>query len=198
MNRMKTIITVTALCLAAVCVLGGEKEDGVYVEPKTGVMFPLVLGGMAKGKATTYKEASLGVSIKYSGTNGIVADVYLYDGGLTSIPAGTNSATVKDELKKSSSSITAMEKAGLYKGVKELGEVQRGVGSGAGGRRMIGMSLEYTITREGEDGQAVLSHLYIVGYKGLFLKIRATFPKANRESCEKSLESFLNDLGNLL
>jgi hypothetical protein len=178
--------------------MGDDRLGGAYIEPRTGVAFPPALGGLMKGTQKDYQNPALGVSIPYAGTNGVTADIYIYGGGLASIPSGTNSVIVRNEFEKSAGVITAYEKMGAYQDVKRVSEAAMRLGVDEKARAMLALCFEYTVTLEGKEPREARSYLFLTGYKNQFLKIRFTFPRSNAESAEKNLKTLMEELGRLL
>src|SRR5262245_33951449 len=90
------LITLAVLLVADPALLADNKEP--YREETTGLVFPAQLG---RWKRTEIREpgGALGVAVTYEGDLGRTATVYVYDGGLDTIPDGT-SAAVKEQFKQ--------------------------------------------------------------------------------------------------
>lgn len=186
------------LILSAIVCAAEEKPEATYIESQTGVVFPAVLGGLQKGNHKEYDTKELGLSVPYSGTNGAAAEIYLYSGGQSSIPSGTNSALVREELEKSVGVIMAFEKMGAYQDVVKVSESGMKLGSETNARSMLAVCLDYSLVKAGKDPREARSYLLLCGYKNLFLKIRFTFPRESTATAEKNLASMLEELGRLL
>ena len=76
--------------------------------------------GWDKSAITTYPYAELGYSINYESEEGGRVTVYVYNGGRTKIPTGSQDKIIKDEIDKAKFEIYQVEIMGKYKDVKEL------------------------------------------------------------------------------
>jgi hypothetical protein len=160
----------------------GNKTDK-NVKPKATVItkkfdgeFPDI-DGWEKDEVYMYPTSALGYSINYESREGGRVTVYVYDGRVSDISDDANDSTIKNEIKRAKKEILLAEEAGVYKDVKEVksGVITLG---GASGK----VKVQYMLFSLKARGQDLASEIYLFGYKGNFIKIRATRLKENTES----------------
>jgi hypothetical protein len=128
----------------------------------------------------------LGVGIMYR-TNTFKADVFLYDLGNPSIPSGAASQVITDQFEQARGDVYTLEKRGIYKDIAVL--IQKETVN-MGDFPFLHSRMTFT-----QDDIKRVSHLYLAGYKGQFVKVRITYFFNNTADGEQSLAEFLNTLG---
>lgn len=160
-----------------------------YSHKKTSLVFPEQAGNLRLIKVTEYEPlyAGLGTGISYrSDTNR--ADVFLYDLQKGPVPDGVSSQVVIDEFSNAIADIYAMEKQGTYKNIATV--VRKETVNVSNVKFLHGV-----LTYE-QNNAKLISHLYLTGYGGLFMKLRITYPGSVKTSEESNLAAFLLMVGN--
>jgi len=162
----------------------------------TGISFPGSLGEMKRGEITDFekREQGLGVGIGYAGPGHVVANIYVYNFRLRSIPDNVQSEPVMSHFLQVESDIYAEEKKGKYMAVQKLSEGLVPLGEAVPAPRALSSHFSFIAI----DGVARLSHLYLAVYKNHFIKIRFTYPKEQESEGKEALLRFLDELGRLL
>jgi hypothetical protein len=175
-----------------------------YVESATGLAFPVKLGGMTFGGAHGYGQRELGVSLRYAVDKpddkaaDLWADIYIYDMGQKNIPEGADSDGTRAAFEDARQAILTMEKKGRFKDLKVVIEKPLALKVGEKNLAFLCATFEYTIAPAPDSAdapQAVVSHLFVTGYRGQFLKVRCTYDAASKEAGTKIVKAFMADLG---
>jgi hypothetical protein len=162
-----------------------------YRHPQTGILFPEAVGAVKLIDVKDYEKEypGLGVGIMYR-TNTFKVDVFVYDMGKPSIPAGITSPAIAEQFEQARGDVYELEKRGVYQDVvtlipKETIQIRD--------FPFLHSKMTYT-----QDNIKRVSHLYLAGYKGQFVKVRITYFLDDSANGEKSLDAFLNVLGSNL
>src|SRR4051794_5143593 len=93
--------------------------DDAYTEPRSGLVFPLELGGWhRRATGRTYAEGDrTGESIPY-GADDAQATIYVTTVGQAEFPDGGDSEFVRGELESAMAAVREMERQGRYQSVK--------------------------------------------------------------------------------
>ncbi len=201
MNRQFTIATVSALFLFAA--LGSfaqdprptetpdkadpeiRKERLERIEPFDGeVEFPEV-EGWRLSKKTKYPHRELGYSVNYESQTGGRVTVYVYKGGVSSIPNALT-GPVAAQMRQAKSEIQAIKEAGYYESVSEVSSSTIILGGPEG--KVEALYSLYLITIEGRD---LDSEIYVFPYENHFIKLRATRLKGEDGPTNEAVEKLL-------
>ncbi len=181
------------MCLALLWVVLMVPAAGAepYRHPKSGILFPDTISNLKLVRATDYEPlyAGLGTGVSYR-TETMRADIFLYDLQQGPIPDGASSPAAGKEFDQALSDIRELEKQGTYKNVspaikKEIVPV--------GPVKFIHGVLTYE-----QNNIKLISHLYLTGYRGLFMKLRITYFASAREADEVNYAAFLSTMGDLM
>ncbi len=187
MKKRRSVLAIFLMAaLAAVLVLNaGPASAEPYRNPKTGLVFPETVGSMKLVKVTDYEPlyAGLGTGISYR-TETIRADIFLYDLQKGPVPAGVSSPVVAVEFDQAIADIYSMETSGTYKKVATIIKKET---VPVGGLKFLHSILTYE-----QNNIKLISHLYLTGYGGLFMKLRVTYFTEKKASEEANLAAFLN------
>lgn len=165
-----------------------KKPDApVLKSDKNSVELPAI-EGWERGDVQTYPSAALGYSVTYQSEDGGRATVYVYDGGLKSIPDGANDKVIKEEIDRAKNEIVQIGRLGIYEGVKEVKNDTVTLG-GANGKVKALRSLFYFKVK----GEELDSEIYLFGYNNKFIKIRSTRAAAAGGE-NKALSAFLAEI----
>ncbi len=148
--------------------------------------------GLERQKPRVFDDKKLGYSVAYQG-DGAIVTVFVYNLGRDAIPDGPDSDALKAEMYES---VVALEanKAGKqprYKALTPLDEKVVPLGPDGAAPHARRKRYEAEVAGEG----AVLTELYMTGYKNYFIKVRATYPAADKDKFQKRLADLLDALG---
>lgn len=130
--------------------------------------------GWERGDVQNFPSAALGYSVTYESEDGGRATVYVYDGGLKSIPDGVNDKVVKEEIERAKNEIIQIGRLGIYEGVKEIKNDTVTLGGSTGKVKALRSLFHFRV-----KGEALDSEIYLFGYNNNFIKIRSTRPAAD-------------------
>lgn len=187
---MKKINIFLVAITAVFIVLASNSAAEQYRHQKTGIVFPDTINTLKLVRATDYEPlyAGLGSGISYR-TDTMRADIFLYDLKQGPIPEGVSSPVIAKEYEQAFGDILAMENQGTYKHISVI--EKRGVVP-VGSLRFLHGILTYE-----QNNIKLISHLYLTGYRGLFMKLRITFFKNAREAEEVNHAAFLSVIDDL-
>jgi hypothetical protein len=166
----------------------GGKSESSKTTTRTEIEFPDI-DGWEKGEIQKFPTAALGYSIGYQSNYGDIITIYVYNGGQTKIPNDINDKILKNEIEKAKNDIIQAGKAGYYENVKEIKNDTVTLGGADGKIKALHTLFNFKLR-----GQDVDSEIYLFGYRNNFIKIRATRPKAEKNTENKFLTSFLAEI----
>ena len=191
---MKRLVIVITLSIVACLFVNHGALAQAYQHAATGIVFPEQLATLEKGRVTDYEKThpGLGVAVGYNGP-GITVTIYVYTMGMTSVPDDLQAATIRNHFKQVTGDIVRAEKRGYYSNVRKIsvGEVSWGNASTA--TRSLHASFSYI-----QNGKDRFSHLYLMGFKNHFLKVRFTYDATEQAIVVKLQKKFLGDLGRII
>ena len=152
------------------------------------IEFPEV-DGWEMGEITTYPTAALGYSIPYQSETGGTVTIYVYNGGRSEIADGVEDKVVKSEIEKAKSDIKAYGEAGYYDDVKKIKDETITLGGKDGKVKALYSLFNFKIR-----GQKVDSEIYLFGYNGNFIKIRATRPMSKKGGENVAVNNLLKEI----
>lgn len=189
---MKKISVIASFILIALLMLtvSSVAAQQQYRHQKTGIVFPATINTLKLVKATDYEPlyAGLGTGISYR-TETMRSDIFLYDLKQGPIPEGVSSPIVTKEFDQALNDILAMEKQGTYKNISVLIKKET---VPAGRLKFIHSILTYE-----QNNTKLISHLYLTGYGGLFMKLRITYFANARETEEMNRIAFLSKMDDI-
>lgn len=192
MNRLSQV-SCQSLVICLLTIQGAWAE--AYRHSPTGIVFPDRVAMLEKAARVTDFEKEhpgLGVGIGYNGT-GVTVTVYVYTMGIKTIPDDLHSSTLKDHFKQAASDIVRAGEMGHYSNVKKICDDNAAWDKAGGGTTSLHAS--YSFTQRGRDR---ISHLYLMGYRNHFLKVRFTYDKEIQEHAEKTQKDFLEEFSRIL
>ncbi len=140
-----------------------------------------------------YDQKALGYSVRYTSPLKIKVDVYVYDGGLRSIPDDIRSQVVRDQFRRNKGDIHTAKRQGLYQSVEETSQGEVRIGSSPKAPRAH--HARFRIERQGEK---LLSDLYLTVYQGQFVKIRCSRPDEKDADRDAAIAALMEALGKML
>lgn len=184
-NVMAAFIIVASLVLTV-----SSSATEKYRHQKTGILFPDTINTLKLVRATDYEPlyAGLGTGISYR-TDTMRADIFLYDLKQGPIPEGVSSPVIGEEFDQALNDITGMEKQGTYKNVSVIIKKET---VPVGRLKFIHSVLTYE-----QNNIKLISHLYLTGHQGLFMKLRITYFSHARETEEVNYAAFLSKIDDL-
>jgi hypothetical protein len=183
------IVTVFAMSLI---VSAGNALAEPYRHQKTGLVFPDPVNTLKLVRAHEYEPlyAGLGTGISYR-TDTMRADVFLYDLTQGPIPDGVSSQAVSKEFDQALQDIYSLETQGTYRKVSVI--VKKEI-------VLVGDRLKFfhgVLTYE-QNNIKLISHLYLTGCRGLFMKLRVTYFKDAKVREEPNLAAFLAMISDIM
>ena len=173
------------LCLWA---LAGEAAT---YERAIDVAFPDEVGGLAlKGREEFSKELGVGLTYERDRLRG---SVFIYNGGIPSLPAGTDSEVVRAHFAQVVDEVKRMESSGQYRAVSYVGPaVQTTRYAGCGPQFLAREFLMVT-----RDGVQRPSFAYLTVINGNFVKLRVSY-MATGSHTRGEVERFVAQLRKIL
>jgi hypothetical protein len=156
-----------------------------------GILFPEI-EGWESTDIQTYPTPALGYSVTYQSEEGGRLTVYVYDGGLKTIPNDITDKVIVKELDKARNEILQIGKMGVYENVKEIKSDTVTLGGANGKIKAVRSLFNFSV-----KGNKLDSEIYLFGHKNKFVKIRSTRPKAENGAENKALVALLAKLDNL-
>ncbi len=197
---VRTCISLVAIICLAIPAFGQGPPSAPYLEPQTGIVFPVNLGPLEFSGANKYDQPELGVSVGYQGEPLIKADIYIYDMGQKNLGAGLGSPAVSSHFREAKGDIFALEKMGRYQAVSVISEQPTALNTPGGELPTLAACFKYSQTAG--PGVAFtgprISHLFLTAYKEVFVKVRFTYPETDKAQGDQALSQFLAALGKLL
>jgi hypothetical protein len=190
---------VLAVVGLGVCGLGvapagpGDPAPQPAPKPGEGAAFKLELPeveGWRRGGKRPLPPEDGAFSVAYDSDDGIAVTVYVYTRGHRDIPAGVKSDLIRKEFAGAKESIHEAKRLGFYKSVveKSSGEAR------LGGDPKAPLALHASYLVETARGEAK-SDLYVMVFRGRFIKFRCTRPAGDNAAREKSLARLLSKFG---
>jgi hypothetical protein len=188
---MRKVYGVAVIVTVLMVLMASGAGAEAYRHQKTGILFPDTINALKLVKVTDYEPlyAGLGTGISYR-TETMRADIFLYDLTEGPIPEGASSSAAGKEFDQAIGDIMAMEQKGTYKNVSV---VIRKETVPVGRVKFLHGVLTYE-----QNNIKLVSHLYLTGYRGLFMKLRITYFASAREAEGANYAAFLSTIDNLM
>ena len=197
---VKKLVVLVIMIVLAIPAFGQGPPSAPFREPRTGMVFPAKLGPLEFSGSKKYDQPELGVSVGYHGGALIKADIFIYDLGQKNLGTGLGSPAVTAQFQQAKGDIFALEKRGNYQSVTVLSEQPTAFSTPGGKLAILAAGFKYSQTAG--PGVAFtgprISHLLLTAYKGLFVKVRFTYPETDKAQGDQALSQFLAALGKLL
>lgn len=166
----------------------GQPTAGGYVHPSTKLVFPERLGAFRFVTIHEYPDPRYGVAVRYVGPGR--ADFYLYDAGLSDIPAGIESDLLRHEFAQA-------ERDMATRLATELSDVAKAIDiepvATHDGQTINLRAVLYTATAVAQTGTRwpIASWLAMTGYRGKLWKLRFTEREADPARSQQALRDLL-------
>jgi len=169
---------------------GGDYAGGDYTEPRSGLVFPLELGGLRRHTAgRPYGEGDRGgESIPYGG-NQAEATVYVTQVARAEFPDGGDSDFIRGELESAMAAIQELERMGRYQSVKFFAGEPEKLGTNAG--NLVWAKGAFLAMN---DGRPMASFTYITALASKVIKLRIS----SVDPSNKALKEFPHAMGDLI
>ncbi len=197
---VKKLVVLVIMIVLAIPAFGQGPLAAPYLEPQTGIVFPVNLGPLEFSGAKKYDQPELGVSVGYHGEPLIKAHIFIYDLGQKNLGAGLGSPGVTSHFQQAKGDIFAQEKRGNYQSVTVLSEQPTAFSTPGGKLATLAAGFKYSQTAgPGVDYTGPrISHLFLTAYKGSFVKVRFTYPETDKAQGDQALSQFLAAFGKIL
>lgn len=157
-----------------------------------GVSFPDEIGGLPFVGKQGFPEKELGISLTYERAL-LRGSVFIYDGGLRSLPPGTESEVVRRHFAQVIGEVKQMESSGQYRAVTYVGpEVTTTSYPGCGPQFL---AREFVMVTR--DGVTRPSFAYLTVLNGNFVKVRVSY-LATGNHTRQEVERFVMQLRKVL
>lgn len=181
------ILALTLLCLSPFA-SAAVQEDAI------GVSFPNEVDGFVFSKKEVFPQKGLGVAIRYLGSGPVQATVYIYTGGLSSIPDGPESAKVQKHFAQVIDEVKMMETLGHASKVTVTPTPGQTTSLPGCGPQFVWKAYEMDL-----DGSLLTSYTYLTAVKDNFVKLRITYKQsdaAGKSSADRFIAGIRKVLGN--
>jgi hypothetical protein len=186
------ITSAILFCLSTACI--PEAAGKNWTHSSTGITFPDKIGSLTRAEIAEFPHKELGTALRYSGPDGVTADVFIYDMGTSKIPDGPESEVVKEQLQLAAKNVASMVQHGRYASVKEQKEEVVQLGKVETGWNALSKCFVIEVaSREWKK-----SYLLVTGYRNQFLKIRYTYPLKDEARGDELFRQFVSELGTCL
>lgn len=167
------IVAVVAVLVSAAAAFAQENSQE-KLKVVYGLSIPDRVGSLVYGRTVDFESRSpgLGYALRFAGRPGWMVDVYLYDLGLKTIPAGAESSIVRDQLVQARGDVFELGKRGTYAKVTDKGAFAV---PAVGKPGFVCSSFSYL--RGDRLDIDVESYLCLSSWNNKFVKVRMTAPK---------------------
>lgn len=185
-SRNTAALMLGAIIITAILsISAGNVLAEPYRHQRTGLLFPDPVNTLKLVRATDYEPlyAGLGTGISYR-TGTMRADIFLYDLGQGPVPDGISSEVVSNEFDQAFGDIYALEKQGTYRNISVVIKKEKA---------RVGDHLRcfHGVLTYEQNNINLISHLYLTGHRGLFMKLRITYFQDAKVREEPNLAAFL-------
>ncbi|WP_422088374.1 hypothetical protein [Variovorax sp.] len=184
---MRPLILLLALCCLSPFASATAYEDAI------GVTFPDEIGGLQLRGRETFPQKALGAATRYVLDGPVQGSVYVYTGGLSSIPDGTESAIVRKHFAQVIGEVKQMAAPGLANRVTVPSTPDQTTSLGGCGPQFIWKGYEMEL-----DGTVLASYTYLTVVRNNFVKLRISYLKSNaagRSTADRFIEGVRKVVG---
>ncbi|MBN1295129.1 hypothetical protein JXA80_00015 [bacterium] len=169
-----------------------------YRDTQTGLLFPDRLDERVFVSVDTYELPSAGYRLLYTDADPSrewKANIYVYQGGVDTIPDGHQDRTVKDEMIMVIDSIRKAESLDMYRNVSLE---DAAVFPDQGTIRFLRQGLTMEFPAGPVPAARYVSELFLVGYCQRFVKVRITYRQSEFSAETARIEPFMRSLIDVL
>ena len=191
MKKIASVASVVIVFAVVMFVSVGNGFAEPYRHQRTGLVFPDPVNTLKLVRATDYEPlySGLGTGVSYR-TDTMRADIFLYDLGQGPIPDGISSQVVNKEFDQAFQDIYALEAQGTYRNISVL--LKKEAAPVGDHLKFLHSSLTYE-----QNNIKLISHLYLTGYRGLFMKLRITCFQDAKLREEPNFAAFLTMISDI-
>lgn len=183
----------TILLAALLLSLNMPGAHAAIHESSIGVEFPDRIGPLTLMEREELPRKELGVNFAYGHDGPVRASLFVYTGGLTSIPDGTESATVRRHFTQVINEVKQMQAMGRLRSI-DFPPGKEGVTAHAGcGPQFLWKEYVMELT----SGTRLTSFTYLTALQGHFVKLRFSYRQEDTQARDV-LEEFLPELRKVL
>ncbi|MES2036252.1 MAG: hypothetical protein V4495_00320 [Pseudomonadota bacterium] len=169
----------------------GSVSAGVHNDA-INISFPDQLAGFRFAETSTFPLKELGDYIAYRRSDPILASIYIYTAGISSIPASIDAPVVKQHFSKIIAEAKGMEASGQARSVNLTTGFQQNTHYFSCGPQFIWREFEF----ENSVGMNT-SYTYLTTLKNNFVKLRITHRKGDAQA-RSEVETFVSEIRKLL
>lgn len=191
---MIEVMFITLILLSPSATFQEEQDEPISMTTVVKLDMPEVLSGMKLVDTHEYEDSRLGFSFQYSGDAVERLDVYVYHMDVEEIPTGWENDKVKEHEKTNKLELeTMVEKGYLDKVVWK----SKSIYPKTGDIRFRRNTYEVGFEEEGEQ-RTFRSEMFLTGFVGKFVKVRASIDMKNVNDGVKATEKFVLNLSKYL
>ncbi len=183
---MRSLILALVLSSAASLVSGATYESSIEVT------FPDEVAGLPFVGRKEFPVKELGVNLAYQREGPVRGSVYVYNGGLRSIPSGADSPIVRKHFAQVIGEVKQMEALGKARAVRLSPAGEQTTAYAGCGPQFIWQAYEMELP-EG----TLNSFTYLTAMKNNFVKLRVSYPKGDAQG-GRDAERFVQDIRRVL
>jgi hypothetical protein len=170
----------------------GAFVEAVIADRATGLRMPIELAGAQLGSYGRSADAAMGRSYGYFAPGHLAVTVYLYRRG-EPVADGVGDAAVRDEFNEAKQAVMEMRVGDEAPPSPKVSEGEARLGEDGAAPRALCGTFEFDLGNDIAE-----SRLYVTGWRGHLLKVRATMPASYRSTWGPRLAQFESELGRLL
>ncbi|MGM9485515.1 hypothetical protein ACS5PN_30280 [Roseateles sp. NT4] len=157
-------------------------------EASIAVDFPDEVAGLAFAGRTEFPRKELGVNIGYQRSGLARGSVYIYNGGVKTIPTGAEAPAVRQHFAEVIQEVQQLQAAGKARISLHGSAAQTTTYAGCGPQFLWrGYDMEL------EDGTALTSYTYLTGLKNQYVKLRVSHQRGDDQGA-KAAERFVQEI----
>ncbi len=182
-----------AIAIGIFLIFSAFVSHAAVYESAVDVSFPDEIGGLPFVGRQGFPEKELGISLTYERAL-LRGSVFIYDGGLRSLPSGTGSEAVRRHFDQVIGDVKQMETSGQYRAVTFVGPAVTTTSYPGCGPQFLAREF-VMVTREGVTRP---SFAYLTVLNGNFVKLRVSYLATgnhNRQEVERFVMQLRKVLG---
>jgi hypothetical protein len=196
---LKTLLSLCLICSLISPAAAQQRTASPGADSRSVISPPAAIGSLQRTGIHKYDEPGLGVAYRYQGQPQVKMDIFIYDYGLKNLGTGIKSPQIKDHFEQVKKEVFLLEKKGRYQSVVKAAEGETALAAPAG--KIPALTATFTFIQVGKDtaySGTRISHVLLLAYKNSFVKVRFTYPQAQKAKGDQAWKQFLADFGNHL
>lgn len=185
--NMRYLLIAVALFTAAIPASAEIFEDAI------GVQFPDEVAGLSFAGRKTFPDTALGINLAYQRPGPVRGSIYIYNGGLTTIPSKTDSPLIRkhfDQVIAELSLLVAHKKISAVNFHPSGTQLTAYEGCGPQFWRQ-----EYELVMP--DAPTIVSYTYLTAMKNNFIKLRVSYPRGDADG-KRDTDRFVAEIRKVL